>query len=1076
MSAAAQEETAEETERQVLDMRLVPAALGCWAATIVAVSLGWFAGLVLAVAAVVMAISSWVVLLWAIAHKRERWRVVAVAGLATMLATAGFGAAGAWRAHHVQTHPLRESFGRTVTVLAVVTDDPKPMRAGGFGGQRRWIVHAELREFTRGTSASAANASTMSVPPPSVPPVDAPPARVPTASAMTTRFGGLGGSTLTRVGGALVILAPGKEWAELSPGQAIRFRAKVAEPNRLDLTVAALHPVGVVERVGIPPWWQRIAAGVRADLAAASARALPSDAAGLLPALVVGDTVALSDEVRDAFEIAGLQHLCVVSGANFTILLTALLALTRLLTAGPRTSAAAGAVTVVMFVVLARPDPSVLRAAAMGSVMVLALVTGRRKQALPALGAAVIGLLGVAPQLAVSAGFALSVLATAGLILLAPSWADWLRARGWWRAPAEIVAVSAGAFVVTLPLMVALSGRVSVVAIVANALVAPVVGVITVIGAVGAGLACLWGDAAVWVLWCARPPMWWLLTVADRIAAVPGATVSVPSGMSGGLVAAAIVVVLVAALRWSKARRLLAVGTLGIAVVLVPVRLWQPGWPPAGWVLAMCDVGQGDGLALSVAPGAAIVIDTGPDPRPIRRCLDRLHITHVPLLILTHPHADHIDGLAGVLRGRTIAAIATAPGELRSASHGHVTSDGSSASGSSADGRRSVGAGPSVGSGSSGGDGGSVDDGSSVDAGPAIGRGRSSGGGPSVGGGRSVDDGPSSGDGPSAGGGPSGGGGPSAGGEPTGGDGSTAGDEPSTRGGSSTNGGSPATDGRHPNGEHSPTPPLTAEPGIVAQRHSSAHSTESGGIERVVELAESARIPLMELHRGHVLTFGTVELTVLAPDQDVPSSLDLDDANDRSLVLRARTAVGTILFTGDIEATAQSRVSRDHDIRADILKVPHHGSRTTTPEFLRAVHPRLALISAGTDNSFGHPHATIIAALDTLAVVVARTDRHGDVIVSGTAADPRIATSRRRTRARTDRHGPRCLRGDMASGAGRRHRGHWGFSGGRPGRARPPPASREWRTDEGPRPVRCRCPNVGSPGERTPCRGTSGSR
>ncbi|MET9214330.1 MULTISPECIES: ComEC/Rec2 family competence protein [unclassified Nocardia] len=814
---------------------------------------------------------------------------------------------------------------------------------------------------------------------------------------MTNRLGGLVGSTLTRGGGALVILAPGEEWAELSPGQVIRFRAKVAEPNRSNLTVAALHPVGVVERVGIPPWWQRMAAGVRADLAAASARAMPPAAAGLLPALVVGDTAGLSEEVRDAFEIAGLQHLCVVSGANFTILLTALLALTRLLTAGPQTSAVAAAVTVVMFVVLARPDPSVLRAAAMGSVTVLALLTGRRKQALPALGAAVIGLLGVAPQLAVSAGFALSVLATAGLILLAPSWADWLRARGWWRAPAEIVAVSAGAFVVTLPLMVALSGRVSVVAIVANALVAPVVGAITVIGAVGAGLACLWGDAAVWVLWCARPPMWWLLTVADRVAAVPGATVSVPSGMSGGLVTAAIVVVLVAALRWSKARRLLAVGTLGIAVVLVPVRLWQPGWPPAGWVLAMCDVGQGDGLALSVAPGAAIVIDTGPDPRPIRRCLDRLHITHVPLLILTHPHADHIDGLAGVLRGRTIAAIATAPGELHPTSHGHRTSDGSSASGSSAGGGRS------------------------------------------------------------------------------GGDGPSTSDEPSTRG-SSTNDGSPVTDGRHPNGEHSTTSPLTAEQGIVAQRPLTAHSTESGGVERVVELAESARIPVMELHRGHVLTFGTVELTVLAPDQEAPSSLDLDDANDRSLVLRARTAVGTILFTGDIEATAQSRVSRDHDIRADILKVPHHGSRTTTTEFLRAVHPRLALISAGTDNSFGHPHATIIAALDTLAVTVARTDRHGDVIVSGTAADPRIATSRRRARARTDRHGPRCLRGDLASGAGRRHRAHRCFGAGRPGRARPPPARGERRTDEGPRPVRCRCPNVGSPGERTPCRGTSGSR
>lgn len=918
MSAAAQQaEVAEEPERQVLDMRLVPAALGCWGATIVAVSLGWFAGLMLAVGAVVVAIGVWVVLLWAMAHRRERWRVVAVAGLAVLLMAAGFGAAGAWRAHHVQTHPLRESFGRTATVLAVVTDDPKPMRAGGFGGQRRWIVHAGLREFSGGT---------------------------------TSRAGEALGSTTTRVGGALVILAPGKDWADLSPGQVIRFRAKVAEPNRSDLTVAALHPVAAAERVGTLPWWQRMAAGVRADLAAAAARALPSAAAGLLPALVVGDTAALSDEVRDDFEIAGLQHLCVVSGANFTILLTALLALTRVLTAGPRTSAAAAAVTVVLFVVLARPDPSVLRAAAMGSVTVLALLTGRRKQALPALGAAVIGLLGVAPQLAVSAGFALSVLATAGLILLAPSWADWLRARGWWRAPAEIVAVSAGAFVVTLPLMVALSGRVSVVAIVANALVAPVVGVITVIGAAGALVACLWGDAAVVVLFCARPPLWWLLTVAGRTAAVPGATVSVPSGVTGGLAAAAIVVLLVAGLRWSKTRRLLAVVALGVAVVLVPVRLWQPSWPPTGWVLAMCDVGQGDGLALSVAPGAAIVIDTGPDPRPIRRCLDRLHITHVPLLILTHPHADHIDGLAGALRGRTVAAIATAPGELHS-----------SGGERSAGGER-----PASGEYPAGGE-------------------RPSSGECSAGGGRSA-----GGECPAGGEYPASGEHPSSGGKHSTGDGASTIGEPSTSDGFSTN-------DRRPNGAELATP-STARPSIAAQRHSSAHGTEAGGVERVVELAESARIPLMELHAGQVLAFGTVELTVLAPSREVPSSLDLDEANDRSLVLRARTALGTILLTGDIEADAQSRVLRDNDIRADILKVPHHGSRTTTAEFLRAVHPRLALISAGTDNFFGHPHPTIIAALDALGVTIARTDRHGDIIVTGTAADLRTATSRRRMR------------------------------------------------------------------------------
>ncbi|MFD3706020.1 ComEC/Rec2 family competence protein [Nocardia sp. NPDC058658] len=899
----------EEAEPQVLDMRLVPAALGCWVATIVAVTVGWVAGVVVAVGAVVVAIGLWVVLLWAMAHRRERWRVVAVTGMATMLLGAGFGAAGAWQEHHVQSHPLRESFGRSVNVVAVVTDDAKPMRAGGFGGERRWIVRAGLREFGQGQAR-------------------------------------------TEAGGSLVVLAQGGEWAELSPGQVVRFRAEVSEPNRADLTVATLHATDAPKRIGEPPWWQRLAASVRSDLVEASARALPPDAAGLLPALVVGDTAALPGGVRDAFEIAGLQHLCVVSGANFTIILTALLALARLLTAGPRTSAAAAAVVVGLFVVIARPDPSVLRAAAMGSVTVLALLTGRRKQALPALCAAVIGLLAVAPQLAVSAGFALSVLATAGLILLAPSWADWLRERGWWRAPAEIVAVSAAAFVVTVPLMVALSGRVSLVAIVANALVAPVVGLITVIGAVGAVVACVWGDAAVWVLWCARPPLWWLLGVADRAAAVPGATMTVPGGAVGGSVATAIVVAVVAALRWSHTRRLLAAVALGVAIVLLPVRFLQPGWPPSGWVLAMCDVGQGDGLALSVGPGAAVVIDVGPDPRPIRSCLDRLEITHIPLLVLTHPHADHINGLAGALRGRTVDAIATAPGELRAAiadtcaaanrtpahpstrTTTHQTQD--------------TGAGP--------------DHMNAVEADKS--------------------------------------------GEPSplgvaAGKSNSAGADHEDRAPSNTSAEVTST------GERSVCPSGTPGERVArvaagtsehggAQRESHSHDGDTGGVERVAQLAGTAGIPLMELHAGHEITFGTVGLRVLAPSAKVPTSLAADEANDRSLVLRARTPAGTILFTGDIEAQAQGRLVRGGDVRADILKVPHHGSRTTTPEFLRAVGPRLALVSAGSDNTFGHPHPTVTTALAALGTTVARTDLDGDVVIVGTAADLRTVTSRRR--------------------------------------------------------------------------------
>jgi competence protein ComEC len=72
-------------------------------------------------------------------------------------------------------------------------------------------------------------------------------------------------------------------------------------------------------------------------------------------------------------------------------------------------------------------------------------------------------------------------------------------------------------------------------------------------------------------------------------------------------------------------------------------------------------VGQGDALVLAAGPGQAVVVDTGPEPRPVDRCLRRLHVTDVPLLILTHPHADHINGTSGVRRHRTVHEVLTTP-------------------------------------------------------------------------------------------------------------------------------------------------------------------------------------------------------------------------------------------------------------------------------------------------------------------------------------------------------------------------------------------------------------------------------
>jgi competence protein ComEC len=78
-------------------------------------------------------------------------------------------------------------------------------------------------------------------------------------------------------------------------------------------------------------------------------------------------------------------------------------------------------------------------------------------------------------------------------------------------------------------------------------------------------------------------------------------------------------------------------------------------------VLVACDVGQGDALVVRAGAGSGVVVDAGPDPAAVDRCLDRLEIRRVPLLVLTHFHADHVDGLSGVVDGRTVGAVEVSP-------------------------------------------------------------------------------------------------------------------------------------------------------------------------------------------------------------------------------------------------------------------------------------------------------------------------------------------------------------------------------------------------------------------------------
>ncbi|SED69918.1 competence protein ComEC [Streptomyces sp. 2131.1] len=478
----------------------------------------------------------------------------------------------------------------------------------------------------------------------------------------------------------LVIVPPGgatAAWQRLLPSTRLRIDGRLAPSlHKGERIAAVLRPDGKAPpRVtGPPSHLQRTAGRLRAGLREAT-DGLGPDARALLPGLVVGDTSRVTPELHDAFRATDLTHLMAVSGSNLSILLVLLIgAPGRALRAergglaprfgiSLRTTAVLGGGLTLAFVLVCRPEPSVLRAAACGLITLLAIGTGRRRTLIPALCAAVLLLVLYDPWLARSYGFVLSVLATGALLTLAPRWGEALRRR---RVPprlAEALAAAAAAQAVCSPVVVLLASRVSLVAVPCNLLAEFAVAPATVLGFAALAMAPVAMPLAGLLARVAGWPAGWIASVARTGAAFPGAEADWPGGLSGAALLAVLTLVLVPVARWMGRRPWVcsAAALLLVLAVLRPAPLTRvlTGWPPPGWAFAMCDVGQGDALVLAAGRGSGVVVDVGPDPRLADRCLRELGVSRIPLLLLTHFHADHVRGLPGVLRGRTVGAIQT---------------------------------------------------------------------------------------------------------------------------------------------------------------------------------------------------------------------------------------------------------------------------------------------------------------------------------------------------------------------------------------------------------------------------------
>ncbi len=459
-----------------------------------------------------------------------------------------------------------------------------------------------------------------------------------------------------RLDARALVLGSSPQWQGVLPGQHVSAEGRLLAPRGGDLSAAVVSVREAPTLTGRPPWTQRAAGVLRAGLRRACAP-LPAAAGGLLPGLVVGDTSKLDPALQDDFRTTGLTHLVAVSGGNLVIIMGVVLFAVRRTRAGPVLSAVICGLALLGFVILARPSPSVVRAAAMAAIGLIGLAAGRPRVALPALAAGVAVLIVYDPELAGDPGFTLSTLATAGLLLLAPRWRDGLRRAGWPAGAAEALAVPAAAQVACGPVIAGLAGTVSLIAVPANLLVVPAIAPATLLGVTAAVISPFWPGGAQFAAWLAHWPAQWLVLVATYGARIPAGAVPWLDGVTGALLLAVITVALLVAARRAVVRRLVAVVALGGVLGALPIRLVAPGWPPPGWLIVVCAVGQGDAIVLPAGPGRAVVVDSGPEPDPIDHCLQRLGVSLVVLFVVSHFHADHVGGVAGVFRGRTVRAV-----------------------------------------------------------------------------------------------------------------------------------------------------------------------------------------------------------------------------------------------------------------------------------------------------------------------------------------------------------------------------------------------------------------------------------
>lgn len=181
----------------------------------------------------------------------------------------------------------------------------------------------------------------------------------------------------------------------------------------------------------------------------------------------------------------------------------------------------------------------------------------------------------------------------------------------------------------------------------------------------------------------------------------------------------------------------------------------------------------------------------------------------------------------------------------------------------------------------------------------------------------------------------------------------------------------------HPHADHIGSMAYVVENMNIGSIYMPKVSTTTKTYEKLLTAISDKNLKIKSAHSGmSILNKDNLNVDILGP-----VTIDEDELNNCSVIIKIKYQNNKFLFIGDAEKDELSSVASD--VSADVLKVGHHGSRTsTTKDFLERVNPKIAVISVGKDNDYGHPHKKTINLLNEFDIETYRTDKDGTVTIT----------------------------------------------------------------------------------------------